>query len=86
MADDEDGQVTFWREFMKTDEAQDALKMQYREEYDQLADEYEQKVKPQELRELAEALLDVSREIKHIVAPLLKYDFCQRILYLRRCR
>lgn len=81
MGDDEDGQLTFWREFMKTDEAQDALKMQYREEYDQLADDYEQKVKPQELRELAEALLDVSREIKHIVAPLLKYDFCQRILY-----
>ena len=76
-----DGQATFWREFMKTDEAQDALKMQYREEYDELADEYESKVKPQELRELAEALLDCSREIKHIVAPLLKYDFCQRILY-----
>ena len=78
---DDDGQAVFWREFMKTDEAQDALKMQYREEYDELADEYESKVKPQELRELAEALLDCSREIKHIVAPLLKYDFCQRILY-----
>ena len=46
-----------------------------------MADEYENKVKPQELRELAEALLDCGREIKHIVAPLLKYDFCQRTLY-----
>ena len=46
---DDDGQAVFWREFMKTDEAQDALKMQYREEYDELADEYESKVKPQEL-------------------------------------
>ena len=34
-------------------QAQDALKAQYREEYDQEADEYERTVKPQELKDLA---------------------------------
>mmetsp|Transcript_23402 Transcript_23402/g.70395 ORF Transcript_23402/g.70395 Transcript_23402/m.70395 type:complete len:642 (-) Transcript_23402:1213-3138(-) len=79
--DGDEGHANFWKEFIKTDEAQDAMKQQYRDEFDQAADEYENKVKPQELRDLAEALLDCSREIKHIVAPLLKYDFCQRTLY-----
>jgi hypothetical protein len=92
---EEEATQQFWREFMKTDEAQDALKAQYvrffyfddkfwrryKEEYEQLADKYEKKVKPDELRELGEALLDVSRELKHVVAPVLKYEFAQRLLY-----
>lgn len=73
---------------MTTDEAQEALKDQTRDELDALREEYEAKQKPQELRELSEALLDVSREVKTVVAPLLKFEFAQRLLYqlLKECR
>ncbi|KAJ1450215.1 hypothetical protein M885DRAFT_595730 [Pelagophyceae sp. CCMP2097] len=41
-----------------------------------MADKYEREVKPEELRDLAAALLDVSKELKHMVAPLLKRHSC----------
>lgn len=71
----------FWREFMKTDEAQDALASHARDELNYYRDEYEKKQKPLELRELADALLDCSENAKKVVAPLLKYEFAQKMLY-----
>ena len=35
----------------------------------------------EELKQLGEALLDISREMKQVIAPILKYEFVQRILY-----
>ena len=81
MTSDEEAQKAFWISFMKTDEAQEALKQQYRDEYDELNAEYEETVKPEELKQLGEALLDISREMKQVIAPILKYEFVQRILY-----
>ena len=35
----DEGHYNFWKEFIKTDECQEALKVQHREEFDQMADE-----------------------------------------------
>jgi hypothetical protein len=66
MAQDQEEQQAFWEAFMKTDEAQEALKSQYKEEYAELAEEYERDVKPKELKKLGEicdARSDPSRNI-----------------------
>lgn len=85
MFGDEESTQAFWREFLKTDEAQEAIKETTHEEFDELRDRYERTQKPQELRELAEALMDSSRDVKKVVAPLLKYEFAQRMLYHILC-
>ena len=88
MADVSGENAGWWREFMMTDEAQEALKAQREEEVEEAIEEYEAVRKPKEMEELAAALLECSVEVKELVAPLLKHDFAQRILYdaLRECR
>jgi len=77
----------WWKSFMLTDEAQEAVKAQREEDLEEAIEHYEEREKPKEAAELAKALLGASEAVKKMVAPLLKYDFAQRSLYeaWRRC-
>lgn len=79
--DDQAQQQAFWNEFMRTDEAQDALKGDYEEAHRESMRFVEEVVKPEQRRELGEALLSISPDLQRTIAPMLKYEFVQRILY-----
>ena len=66
--DDQAQQQAFWNEFMRTDEAQDALKGDYEEAHRESMRFVEEVVKPEQRRELGEALLSISPDLQRTIA------------------
>jgi len=70
-----------WQTFLQSDAGQNGLEKQHREETDLHRADYKARIKPIQLRELADALEGCSRDVKRAVAPLLEYECVHHILY-----
>lgn len=75
------GHGRLWTEFLKSDAGHAGLEKQHKEEADVDHADFELRIKPIQLRELADALEGCSRDVKRAIAPLLEYEFCHHILY-----
>ena len=70
-----------WQTFLQSDAGRAGLEKQHQEETDLHRADYKARIKPIQLRELADALEGCSRDVKRAVAPLLEYECVHHILY-----
>ena len=70
-----------WQTFLQSDAGHAGLEKQHQEETDLHRADYKARIKPIQLRELADALEGCSRDVKRAVAPLLEYECVHHILY-----